>query len=525
MTHRVESTPPRRSWTDTALTIGAVAGTVCIVLTTVALVFGLRPVIFETGSMEPAVPTGSLGISRTVPAAEVKPGDIVGVVRDDGARVTHRVVAAGAPVGNSVSLTLRGDANEVSDSSPYVVTEVNRVYRTLPLLGYIASWLSDPYTLALQALAGFGLLAIAFAPEQGWRRSRTGHRLVAGTAVVTVLALGATGVHGAGRADAALQGTATATGTVNTGRPANPTSLRCDNVNGVLGLGDSVTMTWPNPGSHSKYTYHLTVSGGSANPQTSTYTAASGGDPIVVNAGSLGLLGWLGSLLGNLLGGQSMTLQFTLTNHVGNFSSAGSLTQNVVLRGRGLLGLVPSLRCATGGEGGIVTGPAAKPGRATTDKNSPSDESTAPKSSVPPDAPEKDASQDPSAAPPSSEKPAPKPELPPGGTRSTSGEHSFYQDGNTVAIRDADSTEVEFRGSFSPSATVRWVPGTDDLEVTGPDGAVTTIRLVGGEWTEQVTLPPADDEPDPGPVPTPESEAEPAPATEETTADADSPVE
>ncbi|QRY61142.1 signal peptidase I [Gordonia sp. PDNC005] len=486
---------------DLALTLAATIGTLCVIAAALCLAFGVRPVIFETGSMAPAVPTGSIGFARTVPAADVRPGDIVTVTRDDGVRVTHRVVTVTPAAGTAAILTLRGDANASPDPQPYIVSTVYRSTTTIPVVGYLASWLSAPHTLVLQALAAAGLLAIAFAPHGGWRRTTTGRRVIAGTAVATSLALGATAVHGVGDAAAApLTGTATATGTVTAGRPENPTSLRCDNASGgIIGIGSSVTLTFPNPTSHSAYTYRI-VTTGSGGPQTSNFAASSLPTPTAtVDAGSLGLVSWLISLIPALLGG-SVTLTMTLTNYVGNFASSGSLSQQVVVKGGGLTGLVPQLSCKTPGAGGTVTGPAARRAApnstqsSTAAVSSASSETSGPSSSAvatPPGSAssstisESTSSTTTSVEPPTSQ----TPELPPGGTPSPSGGHAFFRDGATLTIRDATTTAVEYTGDHSPGSTVRWRPGADVLEIIDLDGTVTTMTWTGSRWDEAVTRP------------------------------------
>ncbi|MDR2280890.1 MAG: signal peptidase I, partial [Gordonia sp. (in: high G+C Gram-positive bacteria)] len=482
---------------DIALTLAAVLGTLCILATAICLTFGVRPVIFETGSMAPAVPTGSIGFARTVPAADVHPGDIVTVTRDDGVRVTHRVVTVTPAAGTAASLTLRGDANASPDPQPYIVSSVYRTTITIPVVGYVASWLSAPHTLVLQALVAAGLLAVAFAPPGGWRRTTTGRRIIAGTAVATTLSVGATAVHGIGDATAApLTGSATATGTVNAGRPDNPTSLRCDNASGgVLGIGSSVTLTFPNPTSQSAYTYRI-VTTGSGSPQTSNFGASSLATPTAtVDAGSLGLVGWLISLIPALLGG-SVTLTMTLTNYVGNFASPGSLSQQVVVKGGGLTGLVPQLSCKTPGAGGTVTGPAArKAAPNSTQSSTAAASSTSSETSGPPSTAAASTSgsastisESPSSTTTSVEPPTSQTaELPPGGIPSPSGSHAFFRDGATLTIRDATTTGVEYTGGHSPGGTVRWLPGADVLEIIDLDGTVTTMTWTGSRWDETVT--------------------------------------
>ncbi len=155
---------------DTALTVAAVCGVLCMLMATAALVFGITPLVFRSGSMAPAITTGSVALAREVPATQAVPGDVVSVVADNGTRITHRVVDVGEPTGNSVPLMLKGDANAVADASPYVVTEVARVTIDVPYLGYVVAWLSTPTAIAAGVILTGWLLAVAFWPGRRPRR-------------------------------------------------------------------------------------------------------------------------------------------------------------------------------------------------------------------------------------------------------------------------------------------------------------------------------------------------------------------
>lgn len=152
-----------RSGREWALNIGAVAGTLCIVVALASIVFGITPLVVRSASMAPDMPTGSLAIARTVPATDLRVGDVVSVDNATGTRITHRIVET-APVGDRVALTLRGDANRVTDPLPYVVGEADRVLVDVPLLGYAAAWLSSKTAIFLGGLVAGALLMLAFGP-------------------------------------------------------------------------------------------------------------------------------------------------------------------------------------------------------------------------------------------------------------------------------------------------------------------------------------------------------------------------
>lgn len=139
---------PRDQLREIALTAGAVLGAVCLLAAVAAAVLDVRPLVFRSGSMSPAIPTGSLALAHTVDADRVAVGDVVSVIDSTGSRVSHRVVAT-QPEGDRVALTLRGDANDVDDAQPYVVDHVDAVVGSVPGAGYAVTWLSSPLGLLL----------------------------------------------------------------------------------------------------------------------------------------------------------------------------------------------------------------------------------------------------------------------------------------------------------------------------------------------------------------------------------------
>lgn len=152
---------------EVLLSLGALAGLVSIIIFIAGLAFGITPLIFRSGSMSPTIDTGALAFARTVPASEVQVGDIVSVYDSQGTRITHRVESIDQQGNNLAIAQLRGDANPVTDPDPYVITEADRVFFSVDRLGYVAVWLSGPSGLVLGAIAGGGLLYIAFRPRKG----------------------------------------------------------------------------------------------------------------------------------------------------------------------------------------------------------------------------------------------------------------------------------------------------------------------------------------------------------------------
>ncbi|MGO2611180.1 signal peptidase I [Glutamicibacter ardleyensis] len=152
-----ESAGQLRAWQRWALNIGAVLGTLCLLMAFCMFAFGLKPLIFASGSMGPEIPTGSLGLAVPAAMSEIVPGEIVSVLNSEGTRVTHRVVENG-PSG----LILKGDANPVEDLQPYVVETADQLLFSVPLLGYVISWFNQPWAFFVGGLLCAYLLYLAF---------------------------------------------------------------------------------------------------------------------------------------------------------------------------------------------------------------------------------------------------------------------------------------------------------------------------------------------------------------------------
>jgi len=155
------------------LNVAAVLGTISIVVSVLCLLFGIRPAVVISGSMEPGIPVGSLTVARNVPATEVQVGDVVTVprVNADGL-VTHRVVSTTpAEDGRSTVLELQGDANRDPDLQPYVVTEVGHVLTTVPGVGTLVQLLQQNVVAVVAGLLVVTVLVTAPVDRLGGRRA------------------------------------------------------------------------------------------------------------------------------------------------------------------------------------------------------------------------------------------------------------------------------------------------------------------------------------------------------------------
>ena len=134
-------------------TLGRVLG-VCWAVTAFAVIaFSLLPrlvgyqmLIVRSGSMEPAIRTGSTVLVRRVPAEDLRVGDVITYERTDGppVAVTHRIVEVLDP-GPPPTFRTKGDANSAED--PYVVTARGTgdlVVLSVPYTGYFYNAVAMP---------------------------------------------------------------------------------------------------------------------------------------------------------------------------------------------------------------------------------------------------------------------------------------------------------------------------------------------------------------------------------------------
>lgn len=100
---------------------------------------GWTPTVVLTGSMEPALPVGSVLVSKQASTDQLKPGHVVTVEDPDqpGMLRTHRLVE----VKPSGDLILKGDANQADDSTPVSPAAVQGVGAlSVPRVGLPVVW-------------------------------------------------------------------------------------------------------------------------------------------------------------------------------------------------------------------------------------------------------------------------------------------------------------------------------------------------------------------------------------------------
>jgi signal peptidase I len=278
-----------------ALTVGAGLGLVCLLLAVVAPLFGVRLLVFESGSMAPTVETGGLAVTRTVAADELAVGDIVSVTPQPGQRVTHRIAGI-ERAGDSTLLTLQGDANQTPDPERYPVTEADRVLVHVNHLGFVVDALASPYAVFLAGAFVAGVLLLAFRRRDPAPAARGRHRAPVAAAVAVAVALvGAASLVPSRVSPTAASFTDTAvapSGSLGTTTVPPSASFSCGGL-GVL----SVAFNWTAVAGATSYTLHYgsggsqTITGITGTSRTIT-SAISGGTAWVVAHRSFGSTTW-----------------------------------------------------------------------------------------------------------------------------------------------------------------------------------------------------------------------------------------
>lgn len=125
-------------------------------------VAGLETYAVLTGSMQPAIGTGSLVYTEKVQGQQLAVGDIITFQMESGAVVTHRIAA----IDEGGNFTTKGDANNVTDMAPVTPSQViGRVKFHLPALGTVCEALKTrPGILAAVGVLIVLILSI-FLPE------------------------------------------------------------------------------------------------------------------------------------------------------------------------------------------------------------------------------------------------------------------------------------------------------------------------------------------------------------------------
>lgn len=145
---------------------------VIVVLFAVLLVgvriIGFQPFAVLSGSMEPDYSVGDLIYVRSVDPFELKEGDVITYMMSETTVSTHRIVEV-VPDETDTSVVrfkTKGDANDTEDGSLVHYKNVIGTPRfAIPLLGYVAAYISSPPGLYVAIGLGALLIVLVFLPD------------------------------------------------------------------------------------------------------------------------------------------------------------------------------------------------------------------------------------------------------------------------------------------------------------------------------------------------------------------------
>jgi signal peptidase I len=243
-----------RAVRETVLTLGAVLGVLCLVSGIAAIAFNIKPIVFQSGSMAPAV--------------DLKVGDVVTVRTGKGVRVTHRIKDI-SHSGEKATLVLKGDANKVPDDKVYVVKSAPRLLFDIPKAGYVVSFVSGPIGIFAGGLMVGAVLLTIFRPGNPRSKSKGGgSRKAFSAAAVMIIGTSVTGVFSGAQTQAFYTDTASAlSGTFSRGAAVV--------ITGCTTSGNSLTITWTAPVSPTTWEFRY------------AYTTPAGGTEIDSFSGAL----------------------------------------------------------------------------------------------------------------------------------------------------------------------------------------------------------------------------------------------
>ena len=107
-------------------------------------VFGWKPFIVLSGSMEDSIMPGDLILTKEIDTLELKEGDIISFRTNKYAVITHRIINIVEDEGERKYYT-KGDNNDSADSDIVCNDQIEGIYRyRIPRLGNIAIYLQKP---------------------------------------------------------------------------------------------------------------------------------------------------------------------------------------------------------------------------------------------------------------------------------------------------------------------------------------------------------------------------------------------
>lgn len=145
-------------------TVLVVAVVILALLLVGVRLFGFTPYTILSPSMSPAYNPGDLVYVKSKQASEIKVGDVLTFVADDQLTViTHRVDEIDREKGRFYT---KGDANAERDGNPVLYQNaLGTVAFSIPKLGYVSAYLTDPANRFLLIAIGAALVLLFLLPD------------------------------------------------------------------------------------------------------------------------------------------------------------------------------------------------------------------------------------------------------------------------------------------------------------------------------------------------------------------------
>ncbi|CUR54683.1 Signal peptidase I [metagenome] len=127
-------------------------------------VAGATPYVILTGSMEPAMPPGTLVVAKPVDPEKIGVGTVVTYQLKSGEPtvVTHRVTQVGITSTGQYRLTTQGDANNTPDEKLVRPVQIRgERWYYVPYVGYVTNLVTGSQRHAFTVLAVIGLFGYA----------------------------------------------------------------------------------------------------------------------------------------------------------------------------------------------------------------------------------------------------------------------------------------------------------------------------------------------------------------------------
>ncbi|CDJ99938.1 Signal peptidase I [Microbacterium sp. C448] len=154
----------------------ALVGLAATLVLVVPLVIGAERYTILGGSMEPAIPLGSLVVVQPRELNDIRVGDVITYQLESGEATvaTHRVVGEGLVGDGERVLVTQGDANDSADIEPVRGPQVRGVLLySIPLLGWMNVLISGELRMwVVPVVSGALLLYAAWMFVSAWRDRR-----------------------------------------------------------------------------------------------------------------------------------------------------------------------------------------------------------------------------------------------------------------------------------------------------------------------------------------------------------------